>query len=206
MAFESTSAPHPEDTIVALSSASGPAGRAIVRISGPRTREVVEAVFSPEIRDKARHLVTGNTRLTGVHSPLPVDLYFFQSPNSYTGQDLAELHTLGSPPLVERLVADLLNAGARPARPGEFTLRAFLAGKLDLPQAEAVHAVIEAGTDSDLQEALNATRRRRHAAAPRSSDDLLNLLADTEAGLDFANEDIEFVGKPETLLFAWRPP
>ena len=84
----------------------------------------------------------------GVHSPLPATLYFFPGPRSYTGQDIAEIHTIGSPPLVDRLVADLLAAGARPARPGEFTMRAFLAGKKDLPQAEAVQAVIEAGTDA----------------------------------------------------------
>src|SRR5205085_3676338 len=137
-------------------------------VSGPKTREVVEQVFAPagfnpaarqtdarNEQDDAhneppgssrRFLSPGSLRLSGVHSPLPADLYFFPGPHSYTGQDLAELHTIGSPPLVERLVADLLAAGARPARPGEFTLRAFLAGQKDLPQAEAVQAVVEAGT------------------------------------------------------------
>ena len=143
MPFEATSTPHPDDTIVAVSSAAGAAERAIVRIGGPNTRAVVQALFSGEI-PVDRRLVPGFLRLADVHSPLPADLYFFAGPHSYTGQDLAEFHTLGSPPLVERLVADLLNAGARPAGPGEFTLRAFLAGKLDLPQAEAVNAVIEA--------------------------------------------------------------
>src|SRR5262249_58379320 len=111
---------------------------------------VRDAVFA---RDAARRgaqsprpLVPVSVRLSSVPSPLPADLYFFPGPHSYTGQDLAELHTIGSPPLVERLVADLLGAGARPARPGEFTLRAFLAGKKDLPQAEAVPAVGEART------------------------------------------------------------
>jgi len=200
MALESTSAPHPEDTIVAVSSAAGPAPRAIVRISGRRTRGVVEALFSPGVGTEAHRLVPGNLSLSEVHSPLPADLYFFASPHSYTGQDLAELHTLGSPPLVERLVADLLNAGARPARPGEFTLRAFLAGKLDLPQAEAVNAVIESGTDADLQEALKQLAGGITQPLHDLRDDLLNLLADTEAGLDFADEDIELVGKSDTLL------
>ena len=178
MSFTATAAPHPDDTIVAVSSAGGPAPRAIVRVGGPNARAVVAKVFeaeepnppapfpkkeggaglpaclSPSPRGggvgvgylpPSRRLVPGSLRLTGVHSPLPAALYFFAGPRSYTGQDIAELHTVGSPPLVERLVADLLAAGARPARPGEFTMRAFLAGKKDLPQAEAVQAVIEIG-------------------------------------------------------------
>ncbi|HXD86152.1 MAG TPA: tRNA modification GTPase [Urbifossiella sp.] len=199
MSLVSAAAPHPEETIVALSSAPGPGQRAIVRISGPQAREVVDAVFSPAEPPLPRHLAPGSIRLTGVHSPLPADLYYFHGPHSYTGQDLAELHTIGSPPLVERLVADLLNAGARPARPGEFTLRAFLAGKLDLPQAEAVHAVIAAGSDADLHDALKQLAGGATQSLHVLRDDLLNLLADTEAALDFADEEIEFVGKPETL-------
>jgi tRNA modification GTPase len=194
MAFQSTAAPHPDDTIVALSSAAGPGERAIVRISGPRTREVVSRVFAPFL-DSPGKLAPGSVRLTGVHSPLPADLYFFRSPHSYTGQDLAELHTIGSPPLVEQLIADLLNAGARPARPGEFTLRAFLVGKLDLPQAEAVHALIKAGSESDLKHALAQLAGGVTQPLHDLRDDLLNLLADVEATLDFADEDIEFVGK-----------
>ena len=146
-----------------------------------------------------RFLAPGSITLSGVHSPLPATLYFFPGPRSYTGQDLAELHTLGSPPLVERLVADLLTAGARPAQPGEFTLRAFLAGKKDLPQAEAVNAVIEAGTDAELATALAQLAGGVTRPLQSLREDLLNLLADLEAALDFADEDIEFVGKPETL-------
>jgi tRNA modification GTPase len=194
--------PHPDDTIVALSSAAGPGVRAIVRVSGPDTWAVVGKVFTADSGDTARprHLVPGSVRLSGVHSPLPADLYFFPGPHTYTGQDLAELHTISSPPLVERLIADLLAAGARPAQPGEFTLRAFLAGKKDLPQAEAVLAVIEAGTDSDLQAALRQLAGGVTQPLAKLRDDLLNLLADVEAALDFVDEDIEFVSKRDTIL------
>jgi tRNA modification GTPase len=126
-------------------------------------------------------------------------MYFFAGPRSYTGQDIAEIHTVGSPPLVERLVADLLAAGARAARPGEFTMRAFLAGKKDLPQAEAVQAVIEAGTDADLRAALAQLAGGVSRPLDALRDDLLNLLADVEAALDFADEDIEFVGAADAL-------
>ncbi|MBY0457383.1 MAG: tRNA uridine-5-carboxymethylaminomethyl(34) synthesis GTPase MnmE, partial [Gemmataceae bacterium] len=119
-----------------MSSAPGPAPRAIVRVSGPNTRVVVSAVFQgADLFPHPRRLVPGFLHLSGVHAPVPATLYFFAGPKSYTGQDLAEIHLVGSPPLVERLIADLLAAGARAARPGEFTLRAFLAGKKDLPQA-----------------------------------------------------------------------
>jgi tRNA modification GTPase len=101
---------------------------------------------------------------------------------------------------VDRLVADLLAAGARPAQPGEFTLRAFLAGKKDLPQVEAVLAVIEAGTDSDLQTALRQLAGGVTQPLAKLRDDLLNLLADVEAALDFVDEDIEFVSRPDTIL------
>jgi len=199
MSFEKTTLPHPDDTIVAVSSASGPATRAIVRVSGPNTRGVVEGIFHASAASEAgRYLVPGFLRLSGVHSPLPATLYFFAGPRSYTGQDTAELHTIGSPSLVERLVVDLLNAGARPAQAGEFTLRAFLAGKKNLPQAEAVHAVIAADTDADLKAALTQLAGGVTQPLEVLRDDLLNLLADTEAALDFADEDIQFVGQAET--------
>jgi tRNA modification GTPase len=199
MSLESSLVPHPDDTIVAVSSAPGPGDRAIVRIGGPDARRVIERVFESQSgHGIARHLVNGFVRLSGVHSPLPATLYHFHGPRSYTGQDLAELHTIGSPPLVERLVADLLAAGARPAQRGEFTLRAFLAGKKDLPQAEAVHAVIAAGNDEDLRDALAQLAGGMTQPLAALRDDLLNLLADLEAALDFADEDIAFVGEAET--------
>lgn len=197
MSFEKVAAPHVEDTIVAVSSAPGPGARAIVRVSGPRAREVVAAVFVGSAAPG--RFARGALRLSGVHSPLPATLYFFAGPRSYTGQDVAELHTISSPPLVERLVADLLSAGARSARAGEFTLRAFLAGKKDLTQAEAVHAVIEAGSETDLRAALAQMAGGVSRPLDALREDLLNLLADTEAALDFADEDIEFVTAAETV-------
>ena len=194
--------PHPDDTIVALSSAAGPGRRAVVRVTGPAALSVVGAVFTPAGSDPrhGRHVVPGTTRLSNVHSPLPADLYVWHGPRTYTGQDLAELHVISSPPLVEQLVADLLAAGARPAQPGEFTLRAFLSGKKDLTQAEAVLGVIEAGTDADLTQALAQLAGGVAQPAERLRADLLDLLADVEAGLDFADEDIEFVSKSDLLV------
>src|SRR5204863_2373202 len=107
---------------------------------------------------------------------------------------VAELHVLSSPPLVELLVAQLLAQGARAARPGELTMRGFLAGKLDLTRAEAVLGVIEAGSRAELKQALTQLAGGVTRPLQELREDLLNLQADVEAGLDFSDEDLEFVG------------
>jgi tRNA modification GTPase len=192
--------PHPEDTIVALSSAAGPGARAIVRLSGPAAWTVSAAVCRyADARPAQRRLLEGRMLLPGT-TPLAADIYFWPGPRSYTGQDVAELHTISCPPLIDLLGAELLKAGARAAQPGEFTLRAFLSGKLDLPRAEAVLGVIEAGSRDELTQALKQLAGGVTQPLQGLRDDLLNLLADLEAGLDFADEDISFVGRDDLLL------
>ena len=187
-----------DDTIVALASAPGPGARAVIRLSGPDAHRVVGTVFDP--MPTGRALAHGNLRLSGLHSPLPAMVLSMPGPKSYTGQDCVEVHTVSSPPLVDLLICTLLDAGARAARPGEFTMRAFLAGKKDLTQAEAVLAVIEAGSDDELQQALGQLAGGITQPLHGLRDDLLNLLADVEAGLDFTEEDIQFADKRDVLL------
>jgi tRNA modification GTPase len=207
------------DTIVALSTAPGPGGRAIVRLSGPDSLTIVGQVFispqpvgcdergateglrgaSDSPRQRRRQRLEGELRLPGIFSFLPADLYVWPGPRSYTGQDLAELHLLSCPPLVDLLVTALLEAGARAARAGEFTLRAFLSGKLDLARAEAVLGVIEAGSRAELKHALTQMAGGVTRPLQELRDDLLNLLADVEAGLDFSDEDLQFVGQDDLL-------
>jgi tRNA modification GTPase len=193
---------HTHDTIVAAATAPGPGARAIIRLSGPAVVPLVASVFETEssLQPLRRILRSGHLRLPGVHSPLPADVYLWPAPHTYTGQHLAEIHTLSSPPLVGLLVARLLEAGARAAQPGEFTLRAFLAGKLDLTRAEAVLGVIEASGRDELKEALAQLAGGVARPLQELRDDLLNLLADLEAGLDFADEDLQFVGQEELLM------
>jgi tRNA modification GTPase len=191
---------HPDDTIVALSTAVGPGARAIIRLSGSAAYAVARTVFTgSEAPPEPGNFLTGVIRLPGVHSPLPADLYYWHGPRSYTGQDVVELHTLSAGPLIDALIAECLSAGARAAQPGEFTMRAFLAGKLDLTRAEAVLGVIEAGNREELQVALTQLAGGVARPLEHLRDDLLNLLADLEAGLDFADEDIHFVGEDDLL-------
>jgi tRNA modification GTPase len=209
-----------QDTIVALSSASGPGGRAIIRLSGPNSFEIAFTFFKPtdqplpalhanSAADKSeshnpyffpsRRRCEGFLHIPELPSPIPACLIVWPEPRSYTGQNLAELHMWSCPPLVDLLLASLMNAGARAAQPGEFTQRAFLAGKLDLPRAEAVLAVIEAGNRNELKQALGQLAGGVTRPLEGLREDLLNLLAEVEAGLDFAEEDIRFV-QPEELL------
>lgn len=191
----------PQDTIVAVSSPSGAGARAIVRLSGSAALEVVRKLFHPgaNIAANERRFYEGEVRLPTPGAPLPADLYFWPAPRTYTGQDVAELHTLSCPPLIDVLVAGLLDAGARAAQPGEFTLRAFLAGKLDLPQAEAVLGIITAGTRDELREALGQMAGGISQPLQGLRTDLLDLLADVEAGLDFTEEDLHFVNQEQLL-------
>src|SRR5262245_6030493 len=131
------------DTIVALASAPGGALRGIVRISGPQAMDVAARWFRSDDGTELAALtqptaVAGFATINDRGDQLPGDLYVWPGVRSYTRQPTVEFHTLGSPPLLERLVLTICNCGARPAEPGEFTLRAFLAGRLDLTQAEAV--------------------------------------------------------------------
>jgi tRNA modification GTPase len=193
--------PDPADTIVALSSAQGPGARAIVRLSGPSAWAIARTFFPDAPTDKPadRWLHSAELRLPDLHSGLPADLYFWPAPRTYTGQDVVEIHMLSTPPLVDLLITAGLDRGARAAQAGEFTLRAFLAGKLDLAKAEAVLGVIEAADRDELKKALAQLAGGISRPLENVREDLLNLLADVEAGLDFADEDLQLVRQRELL-------
>lgn len=186
--------PDVSDTIVALSSAAGPAPRAIVRLSGPGARALLAQVFQPtSSRSLTRGVHEGGLQLPGLHALLPAHVHISPEPKSYTGQDVIEFHLVGSSPLVNCLIQHLLRLGARAALPGEFTMRAFLAAKIDLTQAEAVLGVLQAGNRQELHSALSQLAGGVLGPMQQLRENLLCLLADLEAGLDFADEDIQFV-------------
>jgi len=191
-----------DDTIAAIASAAGGGGRGIVRLSGPRAAECVSRCFSSADgrlpADAQRpSAFDGEIALASLGRGVPCRLLVWPTARSYTRQAAAEFHTLGSPPLLEALLRSLCAAGARLAEPGEFTLRAFLAGRIDLTQAEAVLGVIDAADGRALEAALSQLAGGLASPLRQLREQLLDLLARLEAGLDFADEDIEFISAAE---------
>ena len=184
------------DLIAAISTAPVPAAIGILRLSGPGALEAVDRVFraargGPMAAAPDRKLVYG-TLLDGQGSPIDQVLATVsRGPNSYTGEDTAELQCHGSPMVLTLGLEALCAAGARPAGPGEFTRRAFLNGRLDLPQAEAVGDLLEARTDAAVRTAAGqwggALSRRGEAVY----DGLVDLMAHFHAVLDYPDEDID---------------
>ncbi len=141
----------------------------------------------------AARRIEGTLHLPALHHPLDVALYLWPDAQSFTRQPTIELHTIGSPPLLRAIVELLCVSGARAAKPGEFTLRAFLAGRLDLTQAEAVLGVIDAVDRRQLDVALAQLAGGLAGPLQTLRNALIELLAHLEAGLDFVDEDIEFI-------------
>ena len=178
------------DTIAAIATPLGSGGIGVVRMSGPEAlwiaRRVTRRTRDP--RPRYAHLVKifdGNDEL--IDQAL---LLFMPGPRSYTGEDVAELSCHGGPVALRRVLDSLLAAGARPAGPGEFTLRAFLNGRLDLAQAEAVADLVAAPTPAALAVAANQLAGRLSDAVREMRAACLDLLAQMEAEVDFDEDDV----------------
>ena len=195
----------PSDTIAAIASPAAPGLRGMVRVTGPEAWSVALGGFEgkenskPSTRAERR---VGRLLVDGLRRMLPVEVSLWPGPGTYTGQPLAEIHTTGSPPILRQVLAYCLARGARLAEPGEFTLRAFLSGRIDLTQSEAVLGVIEATTPEQLDAALRQLAGGLASPITALRDRLADVLAHLEANLDFAEEpDVDPVGI-ETLA-AW---
>jgi tRNA modification GTPase len=191
-----------DSTICAIATGREGALRGAIRISGPNTREVLGELF-PSLSSewnqtqKARRFESElQTDGLGV---IQVAVFYWPGVRSYTGQPSAELHLIGAPVILEQVQGMVLAAGARTAQPGEFTLRAFLAGRMDLTQCEAVLGVIHAQGERAFQVALQQLAGGLATPLKQLRRGLIELLADLEAGLDFVDEDIEFVDRGEVI-------
>jgi len=182
----------PNDTIAAIASPPGPALRGIVRMSGPRALSIALEDFlsdGGEARPQRRaRIYVGSKRVLGLRPLLPVMLALWPAPKTYTGQDVAEIHLVGATPLLNLMLAHCLSRGARQAEPGEFTLRAFLSGRIDLTRAEAVLGVIEALNPAQLGAALEQLAGGLSGPIVALRDHLLDVVAHLEANLDFTDE------------------
>ena len=212
-----------EDTIVAPATPPGEGGIAVVRISGPRALELADRLFRPSgggqpSRTPERTFIHGHAVSgPGGETLDEAILLVFRAPKSYTGEDSAEIQCHGSPRIVQSILRAAIDGGARMAEPGEFTKRSFLNGKMDLTQAEAVGDLIHARSEraarmaaAQLGDALGRRIRGLY-------DDLIRLSADTEAMLDFPDDElpqevpVELLGRLrgargglEALLATWN--
>jgi len=187
------------DTIVAVSSPSGVpgrAGRAIVRITGPATMDTCQRIFQPSIRTGKTCVIPGNL---AIDDELEVTalLYLFFAPYSYTGDDVAEIHVHAGAAVTQALLGKLLGEGLHMAGPGEFTARAYLTGKIDLAQAEAVNEVVVSSNSHQLTAAERLLAGRLGETTAQAQSAIMDLLGLIEAGIDFSCEDIEFISRAD---------
>jgi tRNA modification GTPase len=187
---------HP-DTIVAAATPPGRGGVGVVRVSGPKAPEIAATLIGdlplPRHATLARFLDADGT---------PIDIgiaLFFPGPNSYTGEHVIELQGHGGPVVMERLVERVLTFGARRARPGEFTERAFHNDKIDLAQAEAVADLIDAGSREAARAAMRSLEGEFSSMVQGLNDALIDLRTYVEAAIDFPEEEVDFLGDAELL-------
>ena len=184
------------DTIVAPATASGGA-IAVIRLSGPEAIACCDRIFRGRkpLAEAAGHTLHYGEVIDGDRTIDDVVAAIYRAPHSYTGEDAVELSCHGSPYIVSEIIALLLRSGARMAQPGEFTIRAFLAGRMDLAQAEAVADLI--ASDSRASHAMASTQMRGgySAALGALRDELLQLASLLELELDFSEEDVQFADR-----------
>jgi len=178
-----------EETIAALSTPPGEGAIAVIRISGSRAFQIAEAIFRG--KSAIRHRVAGFGRIVDGNGPVDdVVLTTFQAPASYTGEDVVEISCHGGVLVAARVLQTVLDQGAKAAGPGEFTQRAFLNGKMDLTQAEAVMDLIRAQTPLAARAATEQLEGRIGREIREITDAILNVVAHLEACIDFPEEDI----------------
>lgn len=189
-----------EETIVAVASPAGAGARVVIRLSGPRAHSITQSIFhgeSIQSLDQARAFRRhpGLIKLSGPPPwpPVPAAIYLFKAPKSYTCEDMVELHSFASPPFISAILRELQSAGARQAGPGEFTRRAFLNGRVDLTQAEAVLAMTSGEQRAQVRLAARTLRGGLKEKIDEVKDRLIELTAYVEAGIDFSEDEIDIM-------------
>jgi len=196
-----------EGTIVALSTASGTGGIALIRLSGSKAISLTDQVFKTRSGEKLifqkSHTVHLGQIWDGKSIIDEVLVSVFKNPNSYTGEDVVEISCHGSPYIQQQIIKILIDKGAITAKAGEFTLRAFMNGKMDLSQAEAVADLISSENEASHQLAMQQMRGGFSNEIKNLRQELLNFASLIELELDFAEEDVAFADRKEleNLIF-----
>jgi len=178
-------------TIVAIATPPGFGGIGVVRVSGPKVKEVAIAILGlipPPRYATLKSFIDNKQQI--IDQGLAI---FFPAPNSFTGEDILELHGHGGPVVLDLILQRILELGAKLARPGEFTERAYLAGKLDLAQAEAIADLISSSTVSAAKASIRTLQGVLSQKIYQLKDQLLELRLYVEGALDFADEDIDWL-------------
>jgi tRNA modification GTPase len=201
------------DTIVAIATPPGRGGIGVVRFSGPEAHPIARALITHTADLEPRHATLTTVRLTAAEAAAKVVsrtsdgvrdhaiVTYFPAPASYTGDDVVEVSVHGSPVILRAIVAAAIDRGARAAQPGEFTLRAFLNGRIDLMQAEAVADLIDAATPLQAKAAFDQLEGTLTRAIAGIDAGLFDLIARLEASVDFPDEGYHFV-EPGSLARA----
>src|SRR5687768_15683231 len=187
-----------EDTIVALATAQGVSAIAVIRLSGEQSLSITQKCFKGKnLAEQPSHTIHfGNFH----HNNKIIDevlISIFKVPNSFTKENAVEISCHGSPFIIKEIIKVLLKQGARLAEPGEFTKRAFVNGRFDLAQAEAVADLINAETDNARQAALNQMRGGFSKEIDRLRQELIHFASLIELELDFGEEDVEFAKRDD---------
>lgn len=185
------------DTICAVSTPAGIGGIAVVRVSGPQAIPTVERIWTgKKLTSAATHTAhLGHINYVNGEILDQAVATILRSPGSYTGEDTVEISVHGSLYIQQTILQELCKAGARLADPGEFTRRAFVAGKIDLTQAEAVADILAARTQAAHKLAVNHLRGGISKEINTLREKLINLSALLELELDFSEEDVEFADR-----------
>lgn len=192
------------DTICALATSPGTAAIAVIRVSGPKAITGVDAFFVPvkkdfRITDAASHTVHFGNFVSGKEIIDEVLVSVFKDPHSYTGEDAVEISCHGSPYIQQKILEILISSGIRMAKPGEFTLRAFLNGKFDLAQAEAVADLIASNSKTSHDLAIDQMRGGFSRKIRELRQELIGFASLIELELDFSEEDVEFADRKKLL-------
>ncbi len=188
-----------EDTIVALATAQGEGALAIIRLSGRDAISIVDKIFiGKSLKEQATHTIHfGTIRNTKNEVVDEVVISLFHNPHSYTGEDIVEISCHGSEYIIQSIFQLCIDQGAKTAKPGEYTMRAFLNGKMDLSQAEAVADLIASNSKASHDIAIKQMRGGFSKDIKKLRDELIHFMSMIELELDFGEEDVEFADRKE---------